>query len=116
MHFLARCLLGIAIFFLLLGCTQRSSSDSNAIPSPNGNLTLITSINRSKEDLTKFLCVKFQIIDSTGRVLYEEQTGASDRMRWNMRWEDNQHVVLDSSDIGTIIWEQQADGSWRKVP
>ena len=116
MHFLARCLMAIAVFFFLSGCSQRSSSDINSIPSPDGNLTLITSINRSKEDPTKYLCVKFQIVDSTGKMLYEEQTGASDRMRWSMRWEDNQRVVLDSSDIGTIVWEQQADESWHKVP
>ncbi len=101
------------MLFLLLGCTERRS---NSISSPDGSLTLVTSINDSQEDPTKYLCVKFQIVDSTGMVLYEEQTGASDRMRWSMQWDGNQRVVLNSSDIGTVAWEQQADGLWRKVP
>ncbi len=108
-----RGLLGITIFCCLLGCTGTRSS---SIPSPDGKLTLITSINRSKDNPTKYLCVKFQIIDSTGKVLYEEQTGASDRMRWSIYWKDTQHVVLDSADIGTMIWEQQANGSWHRTP
>ncbi len=114
MRFFTRGLLGITILFLLLGCTETASN--NSIPSPDGSLTLVTSINRSKDDLTKYLCVRFQIVDSAGKVIYEEQTGASDRMRWSMQWDGNDRIVLDSSDIGTLVWERQADGIWHKVP
>lgn len=113
MHSVAKCCAGIVMLFLLLGCTERRS---HSVSSPDGTLTLITSINNSQEDPTKYLCVKFQIVDSTGRVLYEEQTGASNRMRWRIQWDGNTRVVLDSSDIGTVAWEQQVNGSWHEAP
>ena len=67
------------------------------------------------KDMTKYLCVKFEIRDSSGAVLHQEQTGASTRMRWRMYWDGNRRVVLESSDIGTYAWEQQPDGKWKSV-
>lgn len=114
-HLFARSLVWLVVLVFLLGCTAARSS-THSIPSPDGSLTLITSMNQNKEDLTKYLCVKFQIVDATGKVWYEEQTGASDRMQWEMYWDENDRVVLESSDIGTLAWEQQADGTWRPIP
>lgn len=98
---------------LFISCDH---SGVNSITSPNGNLILMTSVNTDKTDLTKYLCVKFQITDTSGKVLYVEQTGASDRMGWEMKWDGDTRIVLKSSDIGTYTWEQQPDGSWHAVP
>ncbi len=113
MHAFTRWLVGIMVILILPGCAP---TPSKSIPSPDGRLALVTSVNRSKADVTTYLCVRFQIVDSTGKVLYEEQTHASDRMRWKMSWEGSDRVVLDSSDIGTLAWERQADGSWHAAP
>ncbi len=99
----------------LAGCFS-PKSDSNSIPSPDGRFVLVTTINRDKTDPTAYLCVKLKILDDSGNVLYEEQTRASDRMRWTVKWDGNERVVLESSDIGTYVWELGRDGQWRAVP
>ncbi len=98
---------------LLAGCT---STQTNYIPSPDGRLVLVTMVNTDRTDPTIYLCVRFQILDDSGHILYEEQTRASARMRWTMRWDGNERVVLESSDIGTYVWERGSDGRWQKVP
>ena len=98
---------------LLVGC---SAAQPNATPSPDGRFVLLTTINADKTDPTVYLCVKFQIMDEAGHLLYEEQTRASDRMRWTMKWAGNERVVLESSDIGTYTWERGSNGLWQKVP
>ncbi len=97
----------------LAGCTP---AQTNSIPSPDGRLVLVTTVNTDRTDPTVYLCVKFQILDDSGHILYEEQTRASARMRWTMRWDGNARVVLESSDIGTHVWERGSDGRWQKVP
>lgn len=103
----------LGLFVWLSGCTP---TRSEAIPSPDGRLFLIPAINTDKTDPRVYLCVKFEIRDSAGRLLYTEQTRASARMRWSMRWDGNERVVLESSDIGTYAWERGHDGQWHKVP
>jgi len=115
-HDLVAYFLGIFLLFfsgLVFGCT---TSHSTSIPSPDGSLTLVTSINQDRADRTAYLCVKFQIFDKAGQVVYEEQTHASDRMIWTMKWEGDQRLVLESSDIGTYAWEQGTGGMWQAVP
>ena len=95
------------------GCT---TARADSVPSPDGRFVLVTTINKDMTDPTVYLCVKFQILDSAGHVLHAEQTRASDRMRWTMRWDGSERVVLESADIGTYTWERQSDGRWRAVP
>ena len=104
----------IGLIALVCGCSSRTPTPK-PIQSPDGQLVLVTSINTSKDDMTKYLCVRFEIRDSSGVVLHQEQTGASTRMRWRMYWDGNRRVVLESSDIGTYAWEQQPDGKWKSV-
>jgi hypothetical protein len=99
----------IAMFVLLLGCSQRT-----AALSPDGSLTLVTTIEHSRQDPTAYSCVVFEIRDRAGRILHRENTHASDTMRWTMAWESNTRVRLDSSDIGTYRWSRQQDEGWRK--
>jgi hypothetical protein len=109
--------LSLILLFILLtstiGCVSRQA---NSIPSPDGHLILVTAINHDKTDLRTYLCVKFQITDNAGHVLYEEQTYASNRMKWDIKWDGNERIVLDSSDIGTYTWELTNDGRWQKTP
>ena|GEM_PF-3612348 len=57
-------------------------------------------VNTDRTDPTIYLYVGFQILDDSGHILDEEQTHASARMRWTMRWDGNGRVVLGSSGIG----------------
>jgi len=77
-------------------------------------MTIVTSIEQSQTDPTAYLCVVFEIRNKQGRVLYKENTHASDRMRWNMDWISTNKVRLASSDNGTYFWEQQTNGVWKK--
>src|SRR5258708_39047870 len=95
---------------LIAGCSHQSSS----ISSPDGSLSLLTSVEQSRQDPKTYLCVVFEVRDRSGKTLYRENTHASDTMRWRMVWESNDRVRLDSSDIGTCHWVRQADGSWKK--
>jgi len=76
----------------------------------------VTTIGADKTDPPAYLCVKFEIQDSAGQLLYAEQTRASARMRWSVGWDGNERVVLESSDIGTYAWERGSDGQWHRVP
>jgi hypothetical protein len=96
----------------LCGCARKPEPP---IFSPDGSMSLHTWIEESKSDPTSYLCVAFQIRAARRRVLHEENTRASDVMRWRMSWISNECLRLDSSDIGTCFWEIQPDGSWRKT-
>lgn len=81
--------------------------------SPGGGRMLTTSINRSKEDLTEYLCVRLTITDAaTDQTLGVIQTGASDRMRWSVRWLRDDLILLESSDIGNYCWAEMAGKAW----
>jgi len=110
-----RCVSVLLILGSLAGCIWPKSDSESSIPSPDGRFVLVTTINRDKTDPTVYLCVKLKILDDSGNVLYEEQTRASDRMRWTAKWDGNERVVLESSDIGTYVWELGRDGQWRAV-
>jgi hypothetical protein len=84
------------------------------VPSPDGKHTLVASVNESKADRRKYLCLRIQIVDTQGRVRYEEQTGASSRMAWRASWAGPGRVKLDSSDIGPLAWRLKADGEWER--
>jgi len=112
---LKRLILMLMVIGLMALCGCSSRTPTPELKSPDGQLVLVTSINTSQADMTKYLCVKFEIRDSSGTVLYQEQTGASTRMKWRMYWDGNRRVVLESSDIGTYAWEQQPDGKWKSV-
>ena len=94
-----------------VGCRDR---DPVRIPSPDGRHTLVASVNESRADRTKYLCLRVQIVDAQGRVRYDEQTGASSRLAWRASWAGPGRVELDSSDIGRLAWRLRADGEWER--
>ncbi|MEO6812063.1 MAG: hypothetical protein ABI353_23375 [Isosphaeraceae bacterium] len=77
-------------------------------------MTLHTRIEQSRDDPGAYLCVIFEIHDHSGHVLFTENSRASDMMRWNISWVSDDRIRLESSDIGTSYWRQQADGGWVK--
>ena len=96
---------------VLVGCAKQRPAPA---VSPDGSMTLHTSVEQSRKDRGAYLCVIFEIRDGAGRVLHSENTRASAQSKWTMTWVKNDRVRLDSSDIGTHYWQRQADGKWRK--
>lgn len=85
------------------------------LPSPDGSKVLVTSVNNSRADMTRYLTIEFEIRDAASQtVLFSEQTGASSRLAWDIRWLSDTEIQLDSSDIGTYCWQEQA-GAWASV-
>ena len=84
------------------------------IPAPDARHTFVATVNESRADATKYLCLRVQIVDAEGRVRYEEQTGVSARMAWHARWTDARRIELDSSDIGLLAWRMKTDGAWER--
>lgn len=104
-----------ALFFVLIltslyGCAQRTDLD-NKLSSPSGKYQISASVNHSKDDPRKYLCLKLFLFDSSGNLLKAEQTGVSDTMKWALGWMDKEDVVvLYSSDIGTSAYDVKLDG------
>ncbi len=67
--------------------------------------------------MTKYLCVKLMVQDVlSGATLFETQTGASDRMSWELGWIDEHSIELKSSDIGDTCWAEGNNGTWQNSP
>ena len=80
--------------------------------SPDGKFSVVTTINTSKADPLRYLCVIVDIKDSAGKTVYHKITPASDTQGWSIRWLDNNKIELASSDIGTHHIRRQSDGIW----
>ncbi len=102
---------GLLCLTLTVGCGRDAAP---AVVSPDGSLTLVTSVEHTRADPRKYLCVVFEIRDRTGKVLHSENTGASHLSQWRMNWASTNEIRLVSSDIGTYCWSSQADGTWKK--
>ena len=111
-------------FLLILALVMFTSCDApfgsapsalKPIASPSGTMTLTPSVNQSKADATKYLCVEFDIHDKSNKLLYHVQSGASDIQKWAIGWFDDSTIVLYSSDIGTYAWKIAGDGSISKM-
>ena len=102
---------GFLILTIAAGCGRNAPSP---VVSPDGSLTLVTSVEHSRADPRKYQCVAFEVRDRTGKVLHSENTGASDLSRWQMNWASTNRIRLVSSDIGTCYWSKQTDGTWKK--
>ena len=108
----------VVALHLLSGCLGAGGRDPiEPIDSPNQDRTLVIGINRSQDDPTNYLTLVFEIRDkATQAVLHRQQTNASSRLAWSMRWLDNATVQLSSSDIGTNCWQEQPGGVWIEAP
>jgi hypothetical protein len=103
--------IALIVSLLLAGCGRGPSPPS--LKSPDGMLTLSTSVNQTKADRTQYLCVIIDIVDSTGKTLHHEVTPASDVHRWSIQWVTNDELLLKSSDVGNYHVLRQTDGTWK---
>ncbi len=84
-----------------------------SIDSSQNDRALTIGVNASRDDPTQYLTLVFEVRDkASGDLLHRQQTRASSRMAWSMRWLDNNTVQLESSDVGTYCWQEQADDAW----
>lgn len=91
-------LLAVAV----VGCAPTAPT---TVPSPTGVWSVTASINESKSDPRKYLCVVLDVEDvTTGDHIHRVQTSASDTMKWAIGWYGDDTIVLHSSDIGTSAW------------
>lgn len=101
----------IASSGLLTSCGQKASPP---IPSPDGSMNLVTSVERRREDPGAYLCVVFEIHDPSGKTIHRENTRASSTSRWKMGWKSNDEIFLESGDIGDYVWIRAKEGAWTK--
>jgi hypothetical protein len=96
---------------MVSGCGRKTPP---RLISPDGSLTLVTSVEHSRADPVTYRCVVFEIRDRVGKVLHRENTRASELSRWQMTWVSTNTIKLESSDIGTYAWSKQVHGTWKK--
>jgi len=99
------------IAVLVTGCNRTTAAPAQK--SPDGTMTLATSVNQSKANPTRYLCVVVDITDSAGKTLHHEVTPASGTQRWSIGWVSNDEVLLKSSDVGSYHIRRQTDGTWK---
>ena len=93
------------ILLTLFGCSPRRYPIETVV-SPSGKYQIKATINTDESDTTKYLCIKLHLLDAQGKELSQLQTGVSHRMKWALGWmNNNDTVVLYSSDIGTYAYE-----------
>lgn len=110
------------VLSLVNGCsgpvgTDRARQQPQVINSPQNDRSLVISVNTSRDDPTRYLTLVFEVHDkASGELLHRQQTLASSRMAWSMRWLDSHTVQLDSSDVGTYCWQEQPEATWLETP
>jgi hypothetical protein len=107
-----RVAIALAVALGLSGC---GGDAERRVTSPDGRRIVTASVNQSKTDRAKYLCVRIKIADASGHVEFEEQTGASGVMRWSVAWSGDDTVILRSSDIGSSGWRLGSDGTWKPL-
>ena len=99
----------------LIGPSRRIA-ESRTVVSPDGRRVVKATINANRADPRKYLCVKIRIENVAGEVELDEQTGASQVIRWSAGWSGNDRVILRSSDMGPLGWQLGPDGTWKPLP
>ncbi len=101
-----------AIAFIRMDRSTRSTLPIK-IDSPNGEKILVANVNNDKQDVQNYLLVFLEVQDArSGKIIFQVQTNASHRMRWEVSWVDDQTIKLDSADIGTYCWKEESDQLW----
>ena len=93
-----RSVIVVLLTLWFVGCNRTTVTQGQK--SPDGTMTLTTSVNPDKSNPTRSSCVVVDITDAAGTTLHHEVTPASDTQRWSIKWVSNDEVLLKSSDIG----------------
>jgi hypothetical protein len=101
----------ICAALLAAGCNRTAAVPAQK--SPDGTMTLTTSVNESRADPARYLCVVVHVADVAGKTLHREVTPASATQRWSIRWVTSDEVLLQSSDVGSYHIRRQPDGTWK---
>lgn len=76
---------------------------------------IIPSVNFNEDNSDTYLLVHLEVQESsTKETLFQVQTRASHRMRWSIKWIDNNTVMLESSDIGSDCWIEDNSEVWKE--
>ena len=100
-----------ASLLVLAACSPKSKPP---LPSPDGSLSLHTSVESSHADETAYGCVIVEVHDKSAKVLHRENSHASGFQRWDIAWTSKDQFRLTSSDVGTYTWTRQPDSTWKK--
>ena len=112
------CLAGFAIGCMPIRAPIAAVTTPVVQGSPNGERLLEITINDSKVDPTKYLCLELQIRPTAGEASTTQRisTTASSTSKWACDWLDDSTIVLNSRDIGFRAWQVGQDGSVTKLP
>lgn len=78
------------------------------IAAPSGRFVLlVTQPDPSQADM-----LGFRIEDTANNVLFTPPERWSDRHRLHFVWDKSDRAWCYSSDVGTDVWERQANGAW----
>lgn len=76
--------------------------------SPSGRyVVVVTQPTAAEPDM-----LSFRIEDARGAIQFTAPDRWSDRHRLHFVWDAMDRVWSYSSDVGTDVWERQADGAW----
>lgn len=105
----------LALFWLVLGSVLAGCAPAGRppLPSPDGLLTVNTSVESSRKDPTAYGCVVIEIHDNSGKVLHRENSHTSAFHKWDITWASNDELKLLGSDSGPRSWMRQPDGTWQ---
>jgi hypothetical protein len=96
--------------------TGINSNVQEPVYSTDGSKVIVPSVNFNKDNYETYLHVNIEIQDAnTQETLFQVQTRASHRMRWSVKWIDNNTVTLESSDIGSHCWAEYNNETWNEI-
>ncbi|HYE68683.1 MAG TPA: hypothetical protein VEA58_08725 [Anaerovoracaceae bacterium] len=104
---------GGILYYLFWPSTPRQP---DPVYSPSGKRVIAPTVNMSKEDMKKYLCLYIEVKETdTGNVLFAHQTDASVRMRYSFHWISDDFIKMQSSDIGDYCWREGSGGVWESA-
>ena len=97
----------ILLIGLFVSCVKHKRE---ILISPSGMFKILIEVNENKYDSTKYLCLKFTLLDEAKNRTDSLQTYASYTMAWSVNWHPEKDIIiLNSHDIGTYAWTVSAN-------
>lgn len=113
-----RLLLGVCLVLLVLfiyyqllyrGSTFHTLPRTYASPNHHYLLTARVVTDSTAENYTHVI---LDIRDRAGKLLYTDDTHASNATGWSIQWVGNNRIMLNSGDIGMLYWQLSPSGQW----